>query len=240
MKIEKKHWILLAITGVVFIVWYLTKSKKGSAKLGTNGIAPIAYTPGSENQTLLDRLKNIKLQQKLSGSVSSNSYVKDGAESSFNKDITCKKCDWSWNKEDSQAHDLYTCHKCGYDNTNNESSFGKWKPDVVSPASQLKSVMNIDPLNNSVFATPLKHESSFRGGGGHHGGGGHGRHHGGRGGFGRWGGYGFGYPVYDTIGFGIPYDYYNEPVVINAAKCPEGFVYRGQKDGCKSINELVK
>lgn len=162
MKIEKKHWIILAIIGVIFIVWYLTKSKKGSkSKLG------------------------------------------------------------------------------GY--------FGQWKPDVVSNESQLRTVMNTDPANNSVFATPLKLESSFRGGGGgrggggHHGGGGHGgRGRGGRGRFGGWGGYGFGYPVYDTLGFGVPYDYYNEPVVINAEKCPEGFVYRGQKDGCKSINELVK
>jgi hypothetical protein len=117
---------------------------------------------------------------------------------------------------------------------------------VVSNESQLRTVMNIDPLNNSVFATPLKLESSFRGGGGrggggHHGGGGHGgRGRGGRGRFGGWGGYGFGYPIYDTTGFGIPYDYYNEPVVINAEKCPEGFVYRGQKDGCKKINELEK
>ena len=153
MKIEKKHLIVLAIIGIIILVWYLTKSKKGSKSKSGN-------------------------------------------------------------------------------------LFGQWKPDVVSNESQLRTVMNIDPLNNSVFATPLKLESSFRGGGGrggggHHGGGGHGgRGRGGRGRFGGWGGgYGFGYPVYD---------YYNEPVVINAEKCPEGFVYRGQKDGCKKINELEK
>lgn len=32
------------------------------------------------------------------------------------KDITCKSCNWSWNKSDSEKHDEYVCHKCGTDN----------------------------------------------------------------------------------------------------------------------------
>ena len=32
------------------------------------------------------------------------------------KDITCKSCNWSWNKSDSEKHDEYVCHKCGADN----------------------------------------------------------------------------------------------------------------------------
>jgi len=31
-------------------------------------------------------------------------------------EIICKKCDWSWDKKDTQPHDAYVCHKCGYDN----------------------------------------------------------------------------------------------------------------------------
>jgi hypothetical protein len=123
-----------------------------------------------------------------------------------------------------------------------ESSFGKWKPIVVSPEQQLKTMMNISPENNSVFGTRIKlsKESSFgggRGGGGHHGG-----HHGGHGGRG-WGGYGYPYPIYYGGWGGYPYlDYplLNEPVVIKADKCPEGFVYRGEKEGCKSVSELAK
>jgi hypothetical protein len=32
------------------------------------------------------------------------------------KDISCKSCNWSWNKSDSKKHDEYVCHKCGTDN----------------------------------------------------------------------------------------------------------------------------
>lgn len=30
--------------------------------------------------------------------------------------IRCRKCDWSWKKSEG-GHDMYVCHKCGYDNT---------------------------------------------------------------------------------------------------------------------------
>jgi YVTN family beta-propeller protein len=32
------------------------------------------------------------------------------------KDITCGACEWSWNRNESDADDVYVCHKCGYDN----------------------------------------------------------------------------------------------------------------------------
>lgn len=32
------------------------------------------------------------------------------------KDITCSSCGWGWNKNESDASDLYVCHKCGTDN----------------------------------------------------------------------------------------------------------------------------
>jgi YVTN family beta-propeller protein len=32
------------------------------------------------------------------------------------KDINCGGCGWSWNRNESEADDVYVCHKCGYDN----------------------------------------------------------------------------------------------------------------------------
>lgn len=31
--------------------------------------------------------------------------------------ITCVKCDWSWNTSDSEPDDKYVCHNCGFDNS---------------------------------------------------------------------------------------------------------------------------
>ena len=31
--------------------------------------------------------------------------------------IVCQNCGWSWKVKDG-GNDLYVCHKCGYDNTN--------------------------------------------------------------------------------------------------------------------------
>jgi hypothetical protein len=40
---------------------------------------------------------------------------KNGGE--MKKDIRCINCGWEWNKKDSEAFDMYVCHKCGFDNT---------------------------------------------------------------------------------------------------------------------------
>jgi hypothetical protein len=56
---------------------------------------------------------------------------KNGGE--MKKDIRCINCGWEWNKKDSEAFDMYVCHKCGFDNTtfytsipvNNYSKGGK-------------------------------------------------------------------------------------------------------------------
>ena len=46
------------------------------------------------------------------------------------KDITCKSCNWSWNKSDSEKHDEYVCHKCGADNKiENPKDFMQWYID---------------------------------------------------------------------------------------------------------------
>ena len=46
------------------------------------------------------------------------------------KDITCKSCNWSWNKSDSEKHDEYVCHKCGADNKmENAEDFMRWYID---------------------------------------------------------------------------------------------------------------
>lgn len=37
-------------------------------------------------------------------------------ESLLDKTITCKKCDWKWQKSEA-GPDMYFCHKCGNDNT---------------------------------------------------------------------------------------------------------------------------
>lgn len=72
-----------------------------------------------------------------------------------------------------------------------------------------------------------KPESNFRGGGGR---GGRGRGGRGRG----WAGYGWwGYPGYY---YGL-YDSFDNPVIVNQ-NCPDGFVYRGEKEGCKKLSEI--
>jgi hypothetical protein len=40
---------------------------------------------------------------------------KNGGE--MKKDIRCINCGWEWDKKDSEAFDMYVCHKCGFDNT---------------------------------------------------------------------------------------------------------------------------
>jgi len=38
--------------------------------------------------------------------------------------VTCSSCGWSWNKSDSSKKDLYICHECGRDNSNNMKNGG--------------------------------------------------------------------------------------------------------------------
>jgi N-acetylglutamate synthase-like GNAT family acetyltransferase len=45
-------------------------------------------------------------------------------ENTMKKDIECNKCGWSWDKDDTEAHDMYVCHKCGNDNTIKENKGG--------------------------------------------------------------------------------------------------------------------
>ena len=33
-------------------------------------------------------------------------------------------CGWSWNKSDSSKKDMYICHECGKDNSNNMKNGG--------------------------------------------------------------------------------------------------------------------
>lgn len=47
------------------------------------------------------------------------------------KDIKCKKCNWSCDKEPDDNH-VYLCHKCGFDNKKgvyNFEEFNKWKEE---------------------------------------------------------------------------------------------------------------
>jgi hypothetical protein len=38
--------------------------------------------------------------------------------------VTCPNCGWSWNKSDSSKKDMYICHECGRDNSNNMKNGG--------------------------------------------------------------------------------------------------------------------
>jgi len=38
--------------------------------------------------------------------------------------VTCQNCGWSWNKSDSSKKDMYVCHECGKDNSNNMKNGG--------------------------------------------------------------------------------------------------------------------
>lgn len=44
--------------------------------------------------------------------------IKRFLRESIYKIITCKNCDWKWERSDGGS-DMYFCHKCGTDNTPN-------------------------------------------------------------------------------------------------------------------------
>lgn len=47
--------------------------------------------------------------------INPNESYADGGE--VGQDITCKNCGWEWNTLQSEKHDKYVCHNCGFDNT---------------------------------------------------------------------------------------------------------------------------
>lgn len=53
--------------------------------------------------------------------------------------VTCSSCGWSWNKSDSSKKDMYICHECGRDNSNNMKNGG----DI--PKAQVGHFQTINP-----------------------------------------------------------------------------------------------
>lgn len=74
------------------------------------------------------------------------------------KDIVCKKCNWSWDKDKNDSN-IYLCHKCGYDNkTNNYNfhEFNKWKREFNKPYSEeVKTDYNIRKFSSNVDNSEL-------------------------------------------------------------------------------------
>ena len=64
------------------------------------------------------------------------------------KDIRCINCGWEWNKKDSEAFDMYVCHKCGFDNT----SFYNSDPiNQLLTGGRLNSVKGVSPDYLKMF-----------------------------------------------------------------------------------------
>jgi hypothetical protein len=53
-------------------------------------------------------------------------YAEGGlvSKNSLNRKVTCSNCGWSWKLSDSSAKDMYICHECGRDNSNNMKNGG--------------------------------------------------------------------------------------------------------------------
>jgi hypothetical protein len=82
----------------------------------------------------------------------------DGGE--VGQDITCKNCGWEWNTSQSEKHDKYVCHNCGFDNTtyydkdvmgfkdggltdeDKAETYAKWKSLVNMSKSELERFYN--------------------------------------------------------------------------------------------------
>jgi hypothetical protein len=56
--------------------------------------------------------------------------------------VTCSSCGWSWNKSDSSQKDMYICHECGRDNSNNMKN-GGWLDNI--PQAQDGEVLYTPP-----------------------------------------------------------------------------------------------
>ena len=46
----------------------------------------------------------------------SNPDIRFAKGGKMDKEITCINCKWQWNTKDSEAWDMYVCHKCGFNN----------------------------------------------------------------------------------------------------------------------------
>jgi len=58
------------------------------------------------------------------------SLIKLKLREEANKKIICKKCGWTWDKADG-GPDMYFCHKCGKDNTPDNITETKMKPNAA-------------------------------------------------------------------------------------------------------------
>lgn len=79
-------------------------------------------------------------------------------------------CGWSWNKSDSSKKDMYVCHECGRDNSNNMKN-GGWldKHDVAQDGKKVKfnikqflkdNNKNISPQQKKINASTDKEQRS--------------------------------------------------------------------------------
>ena len=59
-------------------------------------------------------------------------------------------CEWSWDKSDSSKKDMYICHKCGRDNSNNIPKAQKGKKVVAESTGVYKKPFNEKELKNII------------------------------------------------------------------------------------------
>ena len=63
-----------------------------------------------------DNLDKIEQEANLKGTMTFRNWTDSLNEAIVGNKIVCDNCGWSWNIKDG-GDDLYTCHKCGHDNT---------------------------------------------------------------------------------------------------------------------------
>lgn len=63
--------------------------------------------------------------------------------------VTCSSCGWSWNKSDSSQKDMYICHECGRDNSNNMKN-GGWLDNYADGGSMQEHQENYN--DSQAFA----------------------------------------------------------------------------------------
>ena len=64
--------------------------------------------------------------------------------------VTCQNCGWSWNKSDSSKKDMYICHECGKDNSNNMEN-GGWLDNYANGGTMQEYQEN---YNDSSVSLP--------------------------------------------------------------------------------------